>query len=781
MVEGRFLRESHKVDLTDGGETALHSHAGSGSISHIPLASELTLPTFNAWTTITVSSCPANSIAEILISNRVSNNAKKYGGIRPVGSSLERRFQIQESEAGGESAINMLVKVNAGQQIQYFAEDSYIHMFVMGYLERAVESWIAGWNYRKSHSIVGSTGDLTDYQMLFKIFLGDGLSANNSAFLNFHGDKNDLTDIRFTKSDKQTILDHWIGEDAFTNEVITGSTCSARNGPFTVDGKIVYSFDLIDSSIWLIKSIDGGDSWSQVKEFADFINIKHSFVFVDSNGNIYCSGYTDNVATAGLYRSIDSGENFTRVLAFVEKGFAWKMAESTTTGTLVVGQYTVGDDPYYVGEARIYKSIDNGVNWIQKYVHATARHIHGVWYDPYQNYFYGSQGENANGAILRSINDGENWTAIKSGIHQWAMTSFAALNGARLWGEDSHLGKIDRTTDDSTFTNIFTAPTGYNTCDFFSADVWDGIAIFSSYISAGYGGVKPIIVTSFDTGLSWKIVKAFVTTDESKGAIIGNCRKGVIYCDDPDNPTQGLKLYVGREVWVEFDSIPAVGMDCYLYYGKSDASDISDIKAVFSMGDDFNDNTIDPALWTTEVTNGAINEVNQKLNETLTGGVSGSSALWSILFTDIDFEVFGRWYLNVFPNMAACFAQFMVKKDTANLLLLRRNKSIGIDRIQSIKKQDNVYGSETNVNWTFTYGMFKIKRVGSTITVYYTNQFGVWVQHQVYTSSFTGSVQFSYYISNAENYPALNVDWENVFIKKYVEPEPAHGAWGAEE
>lgn len=33
MVEGRLLREAYKVDLTDGGETSLHTHAGGAAVN----------------------------------------------------------------------------------------------------------------------------------------------------------------------------------------------------------------------------------------------------------------------------------------------------------------------------------------------------------------------------------------------------------------------------------------------------------------------------------------------------------------------------------------------------------------------------------------------------------------------------------------------------------------------------------------------------------------------------------------------------------------------------
>jgi len=50
MTEKRLLREGYKVDLTDGGETTLHSHAGGGGDGEVAVVA--TADTANATTTL---------------------------------------------------------------------------------------------------------------------------------------------------------------------------------------------------------------------------------------------------------------------------------------------------------------------------------------------------------------------------------------------------------------------------------------------------------------------------------------------------------------------------------------------------------------------------------------------------------------------------------------------------------------------------------------------------------------------------------------------------------
>jgi len=72
--------------------------------------------------------------------------------------------------------------------------------------------WLSGWNYRKSHEIEGSNaGAQSNYQIKIIVHKGTGIDSEEHVYCNNHC-RDDFGDIRFTKSDGETLLDYWIEE-----------------------------------------------------------------------------------------------------------------------------------------------------------------------------------------------------------------------------------------------------------------------------------------------------------------------------------------------------------------------------------------------------------------------------------------------------------------------------------------------------------------------------------------------------------------------------------------
>jgi len=77
--------------------------------------------------------------------------------------------------------------------------------------------WLSGWQYRKSHEIVGSTaGAQANYQVLIIVHYESGTDYNDNTKTPPEGhvyvggkSRADFQDIRFTKSDGVTELDYW--------------------------------------------------------------------------------------------------------------------------------------------------------------------------------------------------------------------------------------------------------------------------------------------------------------------------------------------------------------------------------------------------------------------------------------------------------------------------------------------------------------------------------------------------------------------------------------------
>jgi hypothetical protein len=70
------------------------------------------------------------------------------------------------------------------------------------------ESWLDGWNYRKSHNIIGSTGAGENYQIKIIVHHGYGTDSGEDVYCRERC-QSDFDDIRFTDNDGFTLLDSW--------------------------------------------------------------------------------------------------------------------------------------------------------------------------------------------------------------------------------------------------------------------------------------------------------------------------------------------------------------------------------------------------------------------------------------------------------------------------------------------------------------------------------------------------------------------------------------------
>ena len=70
-------------------------------------------------------------------------------------------------------------------------------------------TWLSGWDYRKSHTITGSAGAGTNYQVKITVYYGSGSDSGGSVYLDSKGET-DFGDIRFTDNDGSTELDYWM-------------------------------------------------------------------------------------------------------------------------------------------------------------------------------------------------------------------------------------------------------------------------------------------------------------------------------------------------------------------------------------------------------------------------------------------------------------------------------------------------------------------------------------------------------------------------------------------
>lgn len=98
------------------------------------------LGTTDTWLPVDLSlspfDVPAGAVVEVAITNRKAD-AALWGGVRAVGSSLERRVQLHEAESGGVDVVSMHVQADASSRIEcYSSHSGDIDFVLLGYWNR---------------------------------------------------------------------------------------------------------------------------------------------------------------------------------------------------------------------------------------------------------------------------------------------------------------------------------------------------------------------------------------------------------------------------------------------------------------------------------------------------------------------------------------------------------------------------------------------------------------------------------------------------------------------
>jgi len=228
--------------------------------------------------------------------------------------------------------------------------------------------------------------------------------------------------------------------------------------------------------------------------------------------------------------------------------------------------------------------------------------------------------------------------------------------------------------------------------------------------------------------------------------------------------------------WVKVnDDLSSVNRTIYIYFGKSDATTTSSGADTFpDFFEHFPSTSIDPSKWT--------------------GDIESCSVLDSIL----TFGPPARYYTeDIIWSIAAFDPGKRLRLRIQHVNAETDSHTYSTDGFADDPEDNTIMiYTETEPNW------WTIIRDAGTGTF---SDTGVaistdWMIHQILWKDFTyaklnfndgsffemsnhvpdGPIPISFWASGDEGYPvSIKVDW--VFVSKYVDPEPAHGAWGSLE
>jgi hypothetical protein len=171
--------------------------------------------------------------------------------------------------------------------------------------------------------VINNTGDaLSDYQVSFTIHRSDGSDSGDDVYIGSSGCESDYDDIRFTKSDGETLLDYWI-EESDENS----ATIWVEVDTITASG---------DTTIYLYYGAAGASAYSNGDDTFDFFDdFESGSIDTDKWNVIGTASITSGVLDCG-----STSQTNDRVLSkttFAVGSYTWrskaKVNSYTTIGT----------------------------------------------------------------------------------------------------------------------------------------------------------------------------------------------------------------------------------------------------------------------------------------------------------------------------------------------------------------------------------------------------------------------------------------------------------------
>lgn len=131
--------------VAEGGGDKLMYLSGDASSPYIETYQPWSATEDDEWETVDLSALgvPPDAVVEVALVNSHDSRQRK-GGVRAVGSALDRRVNLHQAEDGGTDAVVMHVQTNASASIEHYAKDkNYVSFILLGYWSTGtyVEAW----------------------------------------------------------------------------------------------------------------------------------------------------------------------------------------------------------------------------------------------------------------------------------------------------------------------------------------------------------------------------------------------------------------------------------------------------------------------------------------------------------------------------------------------------------------------------------------------------------------------------------------------------------------
>lgn len=632
-------------------------------------------------------------------------------------------------------------------------------------------AWLAGYKYRKQIAIDGSTaGEQTNYQMKLAVHRAIGTDSEDDVFIK-ENCRDDFNDIRFTKLDGSSELDHW-------REAVELAEWSpyASNPIISPEG----TEDLI-----FITSV-----------FKDGATHHMFYTYNDAADARVIGHATSNDGKSWTKDSVNN--------PILEKGAAGKFDENGIAAAVVWKEGT-GSGCWRM----LYTGLDN--NGYKAIGYAIADSPEGSW--TRQN---DGNAVLAGGASEWDENDVETTGVIKVGSTYYCWYSkvaatrqigVATSTNLTSWTKDENNPLFDNgrfMANPFKYGDDYYLLIGHYTfeSDYTEFELYqDSNPTFYGANRTFLGVIKSVSPTGWDS--HDEDVPYPLTDDINRNSYSASGNELWIYYSGEAADIWKGGLLVESSIadaltkkgifWIEFDSIPASpdSANFYIYYGKADASSGSNGAATFIKFDDFEDYDIgDPPSaakgWSTEGT-GASDKVDVQANPSGSGQVlrfleSGNNILTLAKLA------FGSELYPVAVDYDLYLDNFAVGDHSTWYSILR---DIGADEERIYVRWHCAGGVADAIEWhdgeayqDFDPAVsFAIDTWYKLNHLVYSNDYHLVIDGAdkdggLYSALDTGVDQLKIFTTRFDPVTAyLN----NVKVRNYCSPEPTWGAWGSEE
>jgi len=644
---------------------------------------------------------------------------------------------------------------------------------------QSVDPWLPGWTYRKSVTINRAAGAGTDYQIKLTVNYGDP-----------------------------------VGTSKFTNLVkYNGNPLNVPNGGGSgvVHPDVLYFPEGNDGyKYWMAYTPDPPDSLEHpsIARSNDGITwtsqgITNPVVSVETDADP-AMVYVSDLNKWFMVWTIYSGPG-TIGFAYSSDGKTWTKYDGTPVNgnanpTILSGQDSAG------------QAWERDSGGITKVTEPNLLYEDGIFYMHYATYVLG----NNRGQVGLATFTWDNTNNRISNFQRNPGNPIVSLPADSQFA--SGQGHIDVSKSGSTYY-MYTARAstsgGFRNCLLTSTDkinwnyygmvlttgaTWEDTSIYRSCpVTDGIGNIVDFSGTMefYYTGYHGSIPQIGLATgtDLPSSTLNGRCQAdfGDVRFTGSDGQTLDYWLAevtpgVQATFWVEVkDDLSTQDQVIYGYYGCSTPkSTTSDIKAasLWNQGDDFNDNSMDTAIWSSlQYSNGHPTETNQRLELNL-GSLAGFISKDSHYMDNVEVSVIGH------PASSSSVEIYLHNTQVTSAMITQAGGTNYDSLNVPTSYRMMMYGSTVywQKNWvwgsTGTYGTsgcgatetLKMQVTGGTIKFLLGNS-------PFYSESWDSNVGRTCYVM-IEGWGAStsSMSWaDNLWIRKYVSSEPSVAFFGTEE